>query len=91
MALEEFAEAEGSVDQEGKGFGDVVVIVALFAPALNHSLRTVWDDLLWPRIKGILGADALGDEVAEDDDDEDEAAEDEGKAAEDDDDEAAER
>jgi hypothetical protein len=91
MAPEEFAEAEGSVDQEGKGFGDVVVIVALFAPALNHSLRTVWDDLLWPRIKGILGADALGDEVAEDDDDEDEAAEDEGKAAEDDDDEAAER
>jgi hypothetical protein len=68
MMPEEFVEAEGSVDQEGKGFGDIVVIVALFAPALNHSLRTVWDDLLWPRIKAALGADALGDELADDDD-----------------------
>ena len=76
MAPEEFAGAEGSVDQPGKGFGDVVVIVALFAPALNHSLRTVWDDLLWPRMKRVLGADALGDEVAKDENegDEDEEA-----------------
>ena len=70
MAAEEFAEAGGSVDQEGKGFGDVIVIVALFAPTLNHSLRTVWDDLLLPRIKRRLGADALRDEVAEDEDEE---------------------
>jgi hypothetical protein len=70
MTPEEFAEAEGSVDQEGKGFGDVIVIVALFAPALNHSLRNVWDDLLWPRVKRVLGADALGDELADDDDEE---------------------
>ena len=70
MAPEEFAEADGSVDQEGKGFGDVVVIVALVAPALNHSLRNVWDDLLWPGIKRALGADALGDELADDDDEE---------------------
>ena len=65
MAPEEFAEAKGSVDQEGKGFGDVIVILALFAPTLNHSLRTVWDDLLLPRIKRALGADALGDELVE--------------------------
>jgi hypothetical protein len=71
---DEFAEAEGSVDQEGKGFGDIVVVVALFAPTLNHSLRTVWDDLLWPRIKGALGVDALGDEAADGDEDEDEDA-----------------
>jgi hypothetical protein len=67
IAPEEFAGAEGSVDQEGKGFGDVIVIVALIAPTINHSLRNVWDDLLWPHIKRALGADALGDELPEDD------------------------
>jgi hypothetical protein len=67
---EEFVQAKVSAYQEGKGFGDVVVAIALFAPALNHAARNVWDELIWPRIKTVLGADAVGEEVAEDDDDE---------------------
>jgi hypothetical protein len=70
---EEFLALEGSVTQKGKGFGDVIVVVAILAPALNHSLRDVWDDLVWPQIKSLLGADAVGAEVA--DDDSDDAAE----------------
>jgi hypothetical protein len=72
MVPAEFDGAGGVVDQDGKGFGDVVVVVALFAPTINHSLRTVWDDLLWPHIKRALGADALGDEAPASEPDEDE-------------------
>lgn len=68
----EFARATGSVDQEGKGFGDVIVLITIFAPAANHALRDVWDQVIWPRIKSRLGADAIGNEVEEDDTDRDE-------------------
>lgn len=71
IASSEFAGAEGSVDQEGKGFGDVIVLIAIFAPAANHALRNVWDEVLWPRIKSRLGADAIGHEVDQDDSDQD--------------------
>jgi hypothetical protein len=76
MAPHEFAGASGSVEQEGKGFGDVIMIVAILAPAANHALRNVWDDLVWPKIKSRLGADALGhaapaDEIDKSDSDED--------------------
>lgn len=67
----EFAGARGSADQEGKGFGDVVVLIAIFAPAANHALRNVWDEVIWPRVKSRLGADAIGSEVGEDDNDQD--------------------
>jgi hypothetical protein len=63
IAAPEFADARGSVDQEGKGFGDVVVLIAIFAPAANHALRNVWDEVIWPRLKSRLGADAIGDEI----------------------------
>jgi hypothetical protein len=74
----EFVRAGGSAEQEGKGFGDVIIVVAIFAPAANHALRNVWDDLLWPRLKSRLGADAIGDAVPDDEggqDDSDEDAE----------------
>jgi hypothetical protein len=56
------------VEEEGKGFGDVIVLVAIFAPAANHAIRTLWDDLILPRIKSRLGADAVGEELADDED-----------------------
>jgi hypothetical protein len=71
ITSDEFTRAEASVNQEGKGFGDVLIVVAIFAPAVNHALRSVWDDLIWPRVKSRLGADAIGDEVEEDESDED--------------------
>jgi hypothetical protein len=76
LASDEFAQAEGSVNQEGKGFGDAIILIAIFAPAGNHALRNVWDDLIWPRIKSRLGADAIGDEVYEDDSDQDDSDQD---------------
>lgn len=72
---DEFLQAHVEVDQEAKGFGDVIILIAIFAPAANHALRNVWDDLIWPHIKSELGADALGDEVYEDESDEDESDE----------------
>jgi len=69
----EFAGAEGSVDQEGKGFGDVIVLITIFAPAANHVIRNVWDEMIWPRIKSRLGADAIGNEVEEGDNEQDDS------------------
>lgn len=67
IATGEFAGAEGSVDQEGKGFGDVIILITIFAPAANHAIRNVWDEIIWPRIKSRLGADAIGAEAEEGD------------------------
>ena len=64
------AGARVTVDQEGSGFGDVIVIFAILAPSANHALKSIWDQLLLPRIKSRLGADAVGEEVEEDSDDE---------------------
>ncbi len=63
----EFAGAEGSIDQEGKGFGDVIIFITIFAPAANHVIKNVWDEVIWPRIKSRLGADAVGNELEEGD------------------------
>jgi hypothetical protein len=76
IASHEFARSGGSVDQAGKGFGDAVIVVAIFAPAANHALRNVWDELIWPRLKSRLGADALGDILPDDDGDHDDSGED---------------
>jgi hypothetical protein len=76
IAAREFADARGSVDQEGKGFGDVVVIIAIFAPAANHALRNVWDEVIWPRLKSRLGADAVGEELEGADSDQDDSDQD---------------
>jgi hypothetical protein len=76
IAVSEFAGAESSVDQAGSGFGDVIVVIAIFAPAANHALRNVWDEVIWPRLKSQLGADALGDEVDKGDSDQDDSDQD---------------
>ena len=67
FTVNEFSGAKCFVEQEGKGFGDVIVVIAIFAPAANHALRNVWDEAIWPRLKSRLGADAVGDEVDEGD------------------------
>lgn len=57
----EFADAEASVTEDAKGFGEVLILVTIAAPAVTHALNKVWDDLIWPRIKSRLGGDALGE------------------------------
>lgn len=66
IAPDAFAGASASVDQEGKGFAEVVVLIAIFAPAANHALRTLWDELVLPRVKSRLGVDAVGGEEGSD-------------------------
>jgi hypothetical protein len=57
---QDLTEAQGTISQQGKGFGAVIVLFTILAPVENHILRNIWDDLIWPRIKARLGADALG-------------------------------
>jgi hypothetical protein len=57
----EFAGAEVSVAEDAKGFGEVLILITIAAPAATHIINKVWDDLIWPRIKSRLGADALGE------------------------------
>ena len=66
IASHEFAGSQGIVDQEGKGFGDVVVAIVILAPSINHAVRNIWDDLIWPSLRSRLGADAVGSEVDSD-------------------------
>ena len=70
----DFDGATVAVEQEGKGFGDVIVVIAILAPTANHVLRSVWDEVIWPRVKESLGADALREkpgDVSDGDEDDD--------------------
>jgi hypothetical protein len=58
-----FTGAHVEVTQEGKGFGEVVILVAIGSSVAGHMIEKAWDDLIWPRIKGRLGADALGKKI----------------------------
>jgi hypothetical protein len=44
------------------GVVPVVVVIGSLAPAANHVLISLWDEVILPRIKRRLGGDALGDE-----------------------------
>lgn len=57
----EFINAESTVDEDAKGFGELVILVMIVAPAATHALNKVWDDVIWPRIRSRLGEDALGE------------------------------
>jgi hypothetical protein len=57
----EFTGAESSVTEDAKGFGPILILVAILTPSATHAINKVWDDLIWPRIKSRLGADALGE------------------------------
>jgi hypothetical protein len=57
---DDLAGAEARVTKEAKGFGPVVILVAIAVPVASHIINQFWDDVIWPRIKGTLGADAIG-------------------------------
>ena len=57
--------AHATVRQEGKGFGPVVILVAIAVPVAAHIVNKFWDDVIWPHISGSLGADALGEREEE--------------------------
>jgi hypothetical protein len=60
----ELAGVRTTVEEEGKGFAgaDIVVqiVVQVGAGVAVHIVEKFWDDVIWPRIKGQLGGDALG-------------------------------
>ena len=57
--------ARAIVRQEAKGFGPVVILVAIAVPVAAHIVNKFWDDVIWPHIRGSLGADALGEREEE--------------------------
>lgn len=52
--------AHTSVTEEDKGFGPVAILIAITVPVAAHIINKFWDEVIWPQIKGRLGADALG-------------------------------
>jgi hypothetical protein len=47
----------------GEGFDPTTVaVVVAFAPAANHMVMSLWDDVILPRLRRKLGDDALGKE-----------------------------
>lgn len=68
--------AAGSVivHEDGKGFGDAVLILIEFITGASvHMVDKAWDELIWPRIKARLGADALGERSDDSADDSEES------------------
>ena len=62
--------ATASVEQQGKGFGvDVILLITILAPAENHILKSLWDNVILPHIRSLLGADAVGSQVDDNDQD----------------------
>lgn len=57
----DMADAQAAVTADAKGFGPVVIVVAISVPVASHVVNKFWDDVIWPRIKSKLGADALGE------------------------------
>ena len=47
------------VEQQGEGFAPVAILV-VFAPAANHALSSLWDEVVVPWIRRRRGADAIG-------------------------------
>jgi hypothetical protein len=56
----EFIGARVEVSKSAKGFGEIALLIAIVAPAATHALNKAWDDIIWPRVKSRLGADAVG-------------------------------
>jgi hypothetical protein len=58
--LFELAGSQARVSKVAKGFGLVVLLVAIASPAATHILETLWDEIVLPQLKKRLGADAIG-------------------------------
>jgi hypothetical protein len=65
LSPSDLAGARVNVSQEGKGFGPVVFLIAITVPVAAHIVNKFWDDVIWPRVKDKLGADALGEREEE--------------------------
>jgi predicted TIM-barrel fold metal-dependent hydrolase len=50
-------------DRQGADPIFTMIVVTLGVNVAAHVLTTIWDDLLWPRIKRRLGANAVGGSV----------------------------
>jgi hypothetical protein len=57
-----------TIEKEGKGFGPVAIMIAIYIPVAAHIINKFWDDVVWPRITGELGRDALGKREDKEDD-----------------------
>ncbi len=55
------ASASVEVDERDHDFG-VTILVTIAAPVAVHALKTLWDDIVRPRIRSRFGVDA-GDNV----------------------------
>ncbi len=42
------------------GFGPVDIVITMFANITSHVAKTLWDQILLPRVKGKLGSNAAG-------------------------------
>jgi hypothetical protein len=56
----DLADAPVTVSQSGKGFGAVVILIAITTSVGAHAVESYWDDVIWPRLKTKLGADSVG-------------------------------
>lgn len=60
---ERWAKATITVVEEQQGFDPLTttILVTIAANAGTHIAKRFWDDVVWPRIKARIGADAIGD------------------------------
>ena len=64
-ALDDWAALKTGIDVRvgGAGFDPMTVaVVVAFAPAANHVVTSLWDEVILPRLRRKLGDDALGRE-----------------------------
>jgi hypothetical protein len=50
------------VRQDGEPIGEVVAIVIVFGPTINHVAQSLWDEVVLPWLRRRRGGDALGPE-----------------------------
>jgi len=56
----DLAKARITVSKDAKGFGAVALVIVIAAPVAAHIVEKFWDEVIWPRVKNRLGADAVG-------------------------------
>lgn len=59
------ASADVTVCERGQGFEPILVtiLIGISIRAGSHVARNLWDDVLWPRLRRRLGANAVGEEL----------------------------
>lgn len=64
-AESELKDVEVTVSEEGQGTDatGIAIVVGILTGGGTRVLTSIWDDVLWPRIKRRLGIDAVGEEL----------------------------